>query len=61
MSGNLEAWLAEQSERQAELLREVAEQSARAAELLMAEEAGRQAALLELVERQAEALNRRPE
>ena len=61
MSGNLEAWLAEQSERQAELLREVAEQSARAAELLMAEEAGRQAALLELVERQAEALTRRPE
>lgn len=43
-------------ERYAELLEELAAQSRRAAELLMAEEAGRQAALEELAARQAEAL-----
>lgn len=60
MSDNLEALAAEQERRRAELLEELAEQSARAAELLMAEEAGRQAALEELAARAEEALSRLP-
>ena len=46
----------EQSSRLARFLEEAAEQSARAAEVLLAEQDGRQAALEELAERQAEAL-----
>lgn len=46
----------EQASRLARFLEELAEQSARAAEVLLAEQDGRQAALEELAERQAEAM-----
>jgi hypothetical protein len=53
---HLRRWAEEQVERQAELLEELAEKSAAAAELLLAEQDERQAVLEELAERQAEAL-----
>ena len=56
MSEHLRRWAEEQTERQAELLEELAEKSAAAAEQLLADEAERQAGLEELAERQAEAL-----
>jgi hypothetical protein len=56
VSEYLERWADEQAERQAEQLEELAEKSAAAAELLLADEAERRAALEELAERQSEAL-----
>ena len=56
MSTNLESLRAEQEARLAKLLEELAEQSARAVEQLMAEEDSRQAAYAELAARQEAAL-----
>ncbi len=56
MSTNLESLRAEQEARLAKLLEELAEQGARAVELLMAEEDSRQAAYAELAARQEAAL-----
>jgi hypothetical protein len=56
VSTNLESLRAEQEARLAKLLEELAEQSARAVEQLMAEEDSRQAAYAELAARQEAAL-----